>query len=311
MTRPLLILSLGLTLAGHALAFPVYFKDGDSMDAVSFTVNGGKFTITPPPAAGATPKVVEAGALQHVDLPVPASFTEAMSQNKAGEKIKALIAISKARADLEPMKNISGPHDYWIELEFLRANLLLDQKRTKDIEASMTEISRDTSDAPAASRAKVFLAHLGGIEGNPKKAIEDLNALIKETTDNEALADAWLFLANHLMGTNDHHGALLAFLRIPVFYAESDLQLSAARLGAARCYLAIEDPKRAYDALKELLAKHPASPETAEAKKLLAQVSKDLKIEAPAGAAPAEKPVAKPADTPEEKTAPDNSTETK
>ncbi|MGI8602366.1 MAG: tetratricopeptide repeat protein [Verrucomicrobiales bacterium] len=265
------------TCLGRA-ALNVTLKDGDSFVAESMVPQGTKFQVS---VAGQKPRVIEAAAIERVDMSEPANYAEMTNSYLAGDTVKMLQAMGKLRAELEPYKSVPGARDWWLDVEFLRGHILLHQKRFKEVEASMKEIAADDRDPEAKRHAQAFLAHMTGINGDPRKAVEELRAHIVATTDPDTLADAWLFAGHHYGTLGDQQSALLAYLRVPVFYPGRAIALAGARLGAARSFVALEDPARARASLKELIAKVPNTAEAAEGKRLLAQVERDLGLAAP------------------------------
>ena len=291
------ILIAGLAGAGFGpatdarAAFVVTTKDGDTFIAESITTQGTKLQIL---ISGQPLRTVESATIERVEMPEPPAYAEARNAFLAGNTVGTLQAMGKLRAELEPLKNIAGTRDWWLDAEFLRAHILLSQRREKEAEAAMKEIAADTRDEDSQRHARVFLAHMAGLRGDPKQALDDLRKIILETTDPDVLADAWLFAGQHAAATNDHQGAILAYLRVPVFYPGKMVALASAQLGAARAFLAIENPEPARKVLQELVAKLPNTAEAAEARKLLAQIEKDLRAESPTAtpqtAAPATEP---------------------
>jgi hypothetical protein len=206
----------------------------------------------------------------------PQILTDAYTAFASGETVKTLQAMGRLRTELGLLKKIPGGREWWLEGEFLRAHILLTQKRVKDVDEAMREIAADSTDPVAQRHAQVFLAHLTGLAGDPRQALEQLRSLILGARDQDTLADAWLFTGQHLATVNDQQTALVAFLRLPVFYPSRLVPLASARLGAARCFVAIEDLAAARQTLKELLATQATTLAGVEGQKLLSQVERDL-----------------------------------
>ncbi len=266
----------GLVPAGAAVT--VTLKDGSTLTAESFTPQGANFSVKPAGAGAA--RVVPAAQIERLEMDPPATLTELHAAFAAGDTTRTLTALGKLRAELDPLKKIPGGREWWAEAEFVRAHVLLGQKRFTDVETSMKEIAT-LGEASEKRHAAVFLAHLAALNGDPRQGLDQLKALILEARDPETLADAWLFTGQHRAAVNEPHAALLAFLRVPVFYADRSIPLAGARLGAARCFVALEDLASARRTLKELVAAQGATAEGREGKLLLAQVERTLG-EAPA-----------------------------
>ena len=66
------------------------------------------------------------------------------------------------------------------------------------------------------------------------KAAQICDAAIKESTRPDVLADAWVTKGNVLLAQKQWDAALLAFLRVPVFYREEKLYHAASACSAAR-----------------------------------------------------------------------------
>jgi hypothetical protein len=279
MNYPILSLCamLAAALPGFA-ASTVSLKDGTVILAATLVAQGTKFHITP--EGGGAPRLVEASTIERVDMAEPASLTETYAAHAAADTVKTLQAMGKLKIELDPLKKIPGARDWWLEGEFLRAHILLGQKRTKEFESSMAEIANDGSDPDAQRHANVFRAHLIGIGGDPRKALSQLKEIILASRDQDTLADAWLFAGQHHAAVNEQQDALLAFLRIPVFYPARAVPLAGARLGAARAFVALEDLAAARRILNELVSNQGTTLEGAEGKKLLAQVEKELGLTA-------------------------------
>lgn len=285
MPRLTIPLTAALSIAAAALAptgaahgqITVTLRDGSSVRATALSVQGGtKLSLTA--EGGGAPRVVEVATVERVDMLQPQILTEAYAAFAAGENIKTLQTMGKLRVELDALKKIPGGREWWLEGEFLRAHILLSQRRNKELEEAMKEIAADSTDLVAQRHAQAFLAHVAGLAGDPRKALDQLRAIILNARDPETLADAWLFTGIHRAAVNEQQDALVAFLRVPVFYPALPVPLSYARLGAARCHIALEDLPAARRSLKELIEAQGPSLPGQEAKKLLSQVEKDLGI---------------------------------
>jgi len=276
-------LTIVLIAAGFAAAalpthaqITVTLRDGTSVRATSLTAQGNRLSLAP--EGGGAARVIDPATVERVDMLQPPVLTETYAAFAAGDNVRTLQAMGKMRVELDPLKKLPGGRDWWLESEFLRAHILLSQRRIKDVEEGMKEIAADSTDPVAQRRAQAFLAHLVGMAGDPRKALDQLRDIILNARDPETLADAWLFTGLHRAAVNEPQEALIAFLRVPVFYPALTVPLATARLGAARSYIALEDLPAARRMLRELIEAEPASLVGADAKKLLSQVEKDLGI---------------------------------
>ena len=105
-----------------------------------------------------------------------------------------------------------------------------------------------------------------------EKAAQIVDAAIKESTRSDVLADAWVTKGNVLLAQKQWDAALLAFLRVPVFYRDEKLYMPPALLGSARAYRYLEDKERAGKTLNELTVAFPKSAEAAIARDRIAKI---------------------------------------
>lgn len=271
-----LLAALLVTASTTPAQITVTLRDGTTVRATALTAQGTRLSLSP--EGGGAARVVEADTVERVDMLQPAVLTEAYAAFASGDSARTLQAMGKLRVELEPLRSIPGGREWWLEGEFLRAHILLSQRRLKEMEEAMKVIAADATDPVAQRHAQAFLAHAIGLAGDPRKALEQLRPIILNARDPETLADAWLFTGIHRAAVNEQQDALVAFLRVPVFYPALAIPLAASRLGAARCLVALEDRAGARRILKELVASEPNSQIGAEGKKLLSQVEKDLGI---------------------------------
>ena len=113
--------------------------------------------------------------------------------------------------------------------------------------------------------------------GDHRKALETLEPVLKDVSAPiDDLVDAWLTAGQAHLGLRDFKPALLAFLHVPVYTPDRAGLMAPALLGSASAYLGVDDGQRAQNALKELIATYPSSPEASEAKSRLQRLAAHL-----------------------------------
>jgi TolA-binding protein len=135
----------------------------------------------------------------------------------------------------------------------------------RDVEAEplAQQIQRTSTDPEAARAANLRIAGSLLKKQEYEKAAQICDAAIKESAQPEVLADAWVTKGNVLLAQKDWDDALLAFLRVPVFYRDEKLFMPPALLGSARAYRRLDDIEHAKRSLKDLIAAFPKSSEAA------------------------------------------------
>src|SRR5207302_4186060 len=121
----------------------------------------------------------------------------------------------------------------------------------------------NSTDPEAARAANLRIASSLVKKQEFEKAAQICDDTIKQSTRPEVLADAWVTKGNVLLAQKDFDDALLAFLRVPVFYRDEKLFMPPALLGSARAYRRLDDVEHAKRALKDLIVQFPKSSEAA------------------------------------------------
>ena len=147
-------------------------------------------------------------------------------------------------------------------------------QRDAEAQPLAVEIQKNSTDPEVARAANLRIAASLVKKLEYEKAAEICDAAIKESTRPDVLADAWVTKGNLLLAQKEWDSALLAFLRVPVFYRDEKLFMPPAMLGSARAYRRLEDLERAKKSLNDLIATFPQSAEAALAKTELQKLQK-------------------------------------
>ena len=176
---------------------------------------------------------------------------------------KALAEIEPVVAYYDAFKEVPG--SWWSQAALIKVSVLAALKREGAAEALAEQIQKSVTD-PNTARAMQVRLSSGLIRKKEfEKAMVICDAAIKESTDPEVLADAWVHKGDALSGLKEWEEALLAYLHIPVFYGDQTAFLAPALLGSGRAYERLDDAARAKKSLGDLVAAYPNSAEAAAA----------------------------------------------
>ena len=198
-----------------------------------------------------------------IEFPEPRGLKMAADLLTQRQPDKALAEIEPVVAYYDAFKEVPG--SWWSQAALIKVSVLAALKREGAAEALADQIQKSVTD-PSTARAVQVRLSSGLIRKKEfEKAIAICDAAIKESTDPEVLADAWVHKGDALSGLKEWEEALLAYLHIPVFYGDQATFLPAALLGSGRAYGRLDDAARAKKSLSELLATYPNSAEAAAA----------------------------------------------
>lgn len=212
--------------------------------------------------AGSSGEVGHAIAtIAKIEFPEPQGLKNASELLAQGQAEKALAEISPVLAFYDQFRDIPGA--WWAPAAVVKVSALAALGRDVEAEPLALQIQKTAPDPETARAASLRIASALVKKQNYEKALELCDAAIKDSARSEVLADAWVMKGNVLLAQKEWDAALLAFLRVPVFYRSEKLFMPPALLGSARAYRRLDDTERAKRSLKELIVAFPKSAEAA------------------------------------------------
>lgn len=210
-------------------------------------------------------------AIARIDFPEPRAIKAAEELLLQGQGEKALAEINPVTAFYAPFRDIAG--SWWAPAAVVKVSALSALGREAEAEPLAKEIQKIAPDPETARAANLRIAAGLLKKQELEKALAISEEAIKESARQDVLADAWVTKGNVHLAQKEWDAALLAFLRVPVFYREQKLFMPPALLGAGIAYRRLEDLERARKSLNDLTAAFPNSPEAtlaqAELQKML------------------------------------------
>ena len=258
--------------APQATGINIVFKDGRNVTATTLRRSAENVMATVQIGAGMGEIGYPAVSIAQIDFPEPPQLRAAASllaQGKAGDALAPLDAVVTY---YEPFKNIAG--NWWVQAARLKLKVLVALHRDDDAEGFADVIAKGTSDPADARMAKVLHAEGLARKGNHEKAIAGYDEVIAQGGSADLLARAWLSKGLSLLAMKEYDSALLACLRLPVFYPDEKSLMPQALLASARAYVGVDDQADAEKTLKDLIEQFPSSPETAGAKAQLEKLTR-------------------------------------
>ena len=259
----LLIALLLLVAALPAYPQTIVLKSGQRVDTQGIRRSGdmvmGKIQVGA--SSGEIGHLIS--TIAKIEFPEPKALQNATQLMAQGQPEKALAELNPVLAFYEPFREIPGA--WWAPAAMVKVSALAALKRDKEAEPLALLIQKTASDPETARAANLRIAASLVARQEYEKAAQICDAAIKESTRADVLADAWVTKGNLLMAQKEWDSALLAFLRVPVFYRDEKLFMPAAMLGSARAYRRLEDLERATKSFNDLIAAYPNSAEAAVA----------------------------------------------
>ncbi len=207
--------------------------------------------------------------IERLDFPEP-------PQLKASQDLIAQGKGAEALAQLEPVvKYYEGfrdaPGSWWAPAALRKVQALASLGREPEATPLAEQIARMATDPETARAANVQIAAGLVRKGGHARALALIEPALKESRDDATRAPAYVIQGECLLATKEWEEAVLAFLRVPVFYPGEKVLLPQVLLGRGRAHFGMDDLPAAKAALEELIKTYPGS---AEAKQAAAELEK-------------------------------------
>lgn len=170
-----------------------------------------------------------------IDFPEPRGIKEAEQLLSQGDAAKALSEIEPVVAYYSAFRDIPG--SWWAAAAIVKVTALSALQRDREAEPLAREIQKVAPDAETARAANLQIAAALVRKQDYEKAQQICDATIKESTRPDVLAQAWVTKGTALFALKEWDSALLAFLRVPVFYPDEKLLMPPALLGSGRAHI--------------------------------------------------------------------------
>jgi len=264
--------------AAASAAYPikVTLADGRMVPASSIRRAGTTLLVTVPVANGVRGEVgYPIATVRKLEMPEPPQLKSArqlVTDGKAAQALNEIRGVVVLQGDLREI-----PGNYWAPAALIEVDALIALERDKDAQKLIEQLSAGTKDTELLQSARLALATLWTRSGQADKAIPVFDETIATSKDARTLARAWTSKGDALLAAGDYDGALLAYLRIPIFYSNEDASVPAALLGSARAYEGLGDFDLARESLTQLNKDYATSPEAAVSKDDLVRINRKNK----------------------------------
>jgi tetratricopeptide (TPR) repeat protein len=259
----LLVTVLVLVLDHSVSAQTIVLKTGQRVDTLGLRRSGDKVMgkIQVGESSGEVGHPV--ASIAKIEFPEPQGLKNASELLSQGQPERALAEVTPVLAFYDQFRDIPGA--WWAPAAVIKVSALAALGRDVEAEPLALQIQKSATDPETARAANLRIANALVKKQDYDKALQLCDAAIKESARQEVLADAWVTKGNVLLAQKKWDEALLAFLRVPVFYRNEKLFMPPALLGSARAYRRLDDTDHARKALKDLIAAFPKSAEAAAA----------------------------------------------
>lgn len=255
-----LIASL-LVFSGFAPAFgqAIVLKGGDRIFSSEFTIEEGKKIVRTIKIGEQTAtSVIDKRNIELLEWPYPAELTESSDLLAKGKSEEAIAILKKGRDFFELFQDIEG--NWYVDIYFAYVEALNQAGKFDDVVKALPTLR--TLKLTDAQKMRLRIIQLD-IERQTTSdyvaIILEAQNIMKETDDSAIGASLWAIIADVHSRKKEWEKALLAYLRIPVFYGTQMQRVPEAEMNAAKTLIKMKRYEDANAFLARIIEAYPGS----------------------------------------------------
>lgn len=281
------LIALLFSAAGAAFGQAIVLKGGDRIFSSEFTIQEGKIIRTIKIGEQTATSVIDKKNIDMLEWPYPAELTESSDLLAKGKTEEAIAVLKKGRDFFENFEGIEG--NWFVDVYFAYIEALNQGGKFDDVVKSLPALrALKLTDAQKMRLRIIQLDIERQTSSDYLSIIGEAQSILKETDDSAIGASLWGIIADVHTRKKEWEKALLAYLRIPVFYGTQMQRVPEAELNAARILIKMKRYEDAASFLGRIIESYPGSPVAEAATKEKAAIS-GMKNVAEEEAAAAEK----------------------
>lgn len=255
-TLALLIASL---LCGAAQAQFLILKDGSRIPSSDFKVENGKIIRTIQLSADktATTELPKANVASF-DWPEVAEITEARDLMAKGKPDDALAILAKARTSFEIFETLPGSP--YKEIFFAYVEMLSQAGKFEETIKLIPQLRLLSLTAAQKMQLRIIQLDIDRQTSSEFTSIfTEAESILSETDDSSVGASIWMMIADIHARQKQYEKALLAYLRIPVFYGSQLQRVPDAEIKAGQTLVQMRRFEDAQVFFKRIAETYPGS----------------------------------------------------
>lgn len=250
-----------LVLSGVAPAFgqAIVLKGGDRIFSSEFTIEDGKKIVRTIKIGEQTAtSVIDKRNIELLEWPYPAELTESADLLAKGKSEEAIAILKKGRDFFELFQDIEG--NWYVDIYFAYVEALNQAGKFDDVVKALPTLRTLKLTDPQKMRLRIIQLDIERQTTSDYVAIIlEAQNIMKETDDSAIGASLWAIIADVHSRKKEWEKALLAYLRIPVFYGTQMQRVPEAEMNAAKTLIKMKRYEDANAFLARIIEAYPGS----------------------------------------------------
>lgn len=246
--------------AGSAFGQAIVLKDGNRVFSSEFSIQpDGKIVRTIQIGEQKATSVLDKKNIDSLEWPYPAELTESADLLAKGKTDEAIAVLKKGKDFFEHFEGIEG--NWYVDVYFAYIEALNQGGKFDDVVKALPAMRvLKLTDAQKMRLRIIQLDIERQTTSDYATIIAEAQSILKETDDSAIGASLWGIIADVYTRKKEWEKALLAYLRIPVFYGTQMQRVPEAELNAAKTLIKMKRYEDANAFLTRISDSYPGSP---------------------------------------------------
>ncbi len=247
-----------LALTGQGLAQSIVLKDGSKLGPDQFKVEGDKVMKIVKVGANVATSTLQMSGVLKLEWPTPIEITEGTSLLAGGKMDEGLAMLKKGKEVFEPFKEIPGNH--YADLSFAYVEALGQAGKFEDTIKAMPALRLLKLTDAQKTKLKIIQLNIERQTSSDYASIvAQAQNILSETDDSAVGASLWMIQGDVYFKQKEWEKALLAYLRVPVFYGTQVQRVPEAEMAAAGALAKMRRFEDATGFYKRIMETYPGS----------------------------------------------------
>lgn len=254
------LFALAFVAAGSAYGQAIVLKDGNRVFSSEFSIQpDGKIVRTIQIGEQKATSVLDKKNIDSLEWPYPAELTESADLLAKGKTDEAIAVLKKGKDFFEHFEGIEG--NWYVDVYFAYIEALNQGGKFDDVVKAMPALRALKLTDAQKMRLRIIQLDIERQTSSDYVAIIlEAQSILKETDDSAIGASLWGIIADVYTRKKEWEKALLAYLRIPVFYGTQMQRVPEAELNAAKTLIKMKRYEDANAFLARISDSYPGSP---------------------------------------------------
>lgn len=250
-----------LMVGPFAFAQGLVLKDGSRLPAQDFKIEGGKIVRTVKLQGDKTATTVLATSnIAELVWPYSAELTESRSLLSQGKTEDAIAVLKTGKEFFEVFKDVKGGKDLYRDLFFSYVEALAQGGKFDETVGLMPSLQKLSLSKEQEVQLKVLKLNVERqTSSDYVSIIAQANNILTDTNDSSVSAAVWDIIGDVHDKKKEYEEALMAYLRIPVFFGTQMQRVPAAEMKAAKMLIKMRRFEDATTFLTRLVESYPGS----------------------------------------------------